>query len=111
MSNAEEEFFCGSSYHCEYIPFLRYWPVIVFALLAAGYALYAVFGIFLIVIAVVVIAYKSCFPNTTKHIGTERLQIVGATGPDAATIDGIYEPTDEVIGYATVYRKVGDGAV
>ena len=40
--------------------------------------------------------------------GTCCVRIVGATGMFAASVNGIYEPTDEMCGNATVYRKTGD---
>ena len=36
------------------------------------------------------------------------VQIGGATGRGAAYINGFYEPTDEIVGRISVYRKVGD---
>ena len=41
-------------------------------------------------------------------IGTKRVQIDGATGVNAAPINGEYEPTNELSGGVTAYRKTGD---
>ena len=38
------------------------------------------------------------------------MQISGATGSTAGSINGFYEPMDEIVGNATVYKKMGDGA-
>lgn len=49
-----------------------------------------------------------------KRAGAERLaqsvpvDIRGALGPSASSINGIYEPTNEVCGGWPVYRKHGD---
>lgn len=49
-----------------------------------------------------------------KRIGAERrthaliVDIRGARGPSASSINGIYEPTDEICGGWPVYRKKGD---
>ena len=36
------------------------------------------------------------------------VRIDGATGVHAGRINGFYQPTDEMVGRASVYRKVGD---
>ena len=36
------------------------------------------------------------------------VRIDGATGVNAGRINGFYEPTEEMVGHASVYRKVGD---
>ena len=41
--------------------------------------------------------------------GTSNVRIQGATGISAADINGVYEPTDELSGNVTVYRKLGAG--
>ena len=38
------------------------------------------------------------------------VQLSGATGDHAHSINGYYEPIDEIVGNATVYKKMGDGA-
>ena len=38
------------------------------------------------------------------------LQLSGATGIHSHSINGYYEPIDEIVGNATVYKKMGDGA-
>ena len=38
------------------------------------------------------------------------VQLSGATGDNAHSINGYYEPIDEIVGNATVYKKMGDGA-
>jgi hypothetical protein len=40
--------------------------------------------------------------------GVQPVRVAGATGTNAATINGVYEPTTEVSNGITVYRKVGD---
>jgi hypothetical protein len=108
MAEAEDEYFCGSTYHCEYIPFLRFWPVLAIPLGAVFYLLAFVFAFFVLLLAMGAALVKYVFPDKTKHIGHERLMVVGATGPDAAKINGMYDPTEELIEYTTVYRKLGD---
>jgi hypothetical protein len=50
-----------------------------------------------------------------RRIGTERkalsvpVDVRGALGPSASSINGVYEPTDEICGGWPVYRKQGDG--
>ena len=39
------------------------------------------------------------------------VEIRGAEGDNAAYINGFFEPTSEVVGHASVYRKVGDADV
>ena len=39
------------------------------------------------------------------------VQLSGATGINAHRINGYYEPIDEIVGNASVYKKLGDGAV
>ena len=41
---------------------------------------------------------------------TNIVQISGATGSTAGSVNGYYEPIDEIVGNATVYKKMGDGA-
>ena len=36
------------------------------------------------------------------------VRIDGATGVHAGFVNGFYEPTEEMVGHASVYRKVGD---
>ena len=36
------------------------------------------------------------------------VRIEGATGVHAGSINGFYEPIEEMVGHASVYRKVGD---
>ena len=36
------------------------------------------------------------------------VRVKGATGSNAALINGFYEPTTEIVNNASVYRKVGD---
>jgi len=36
------------------------------------------------------------------------VQISGAVGTNAGAINGFYEPTDEFVGNASVYKKLGD---
>ena len=38
------------------------------------------------------------------------MQLSGATGGNAHSINGYYEPIDEIVSNATVYKKMGDGA-
>jgi hypothetical protein len=94
---------CGTNYPCEHVPYLR---LIVPAI---GLALFLVGGTFFVMAAIAVLFLSCCIPKQ-KHIGTDRLLIEGATGPNAETINGIYEPTEELIECATVYHKVGDKA-
>ena len=44
---------------------------------------------------------------STNLVGEYPIEISGATGPRAAIINGIYEPTTETHGNITVYRKRG----
>ena len=39
------------------------------------------------------------------------VHLKGATGSNAYKIDGLYVPTEELVGNASVYRKVGDDDV
>ena len=41
--------------------------------------------------------------------GSHNIRIAGATGPTADDINGIYKPTEELCGNATVYVKADDG--
>ena len=41
---------------------------------------------------------------------TNIVQLSGATGDHAHSINGYYEPIDEIVGNATVYKKMGEGA-
>ena len=41
---------------------------------------------------------------------TNIVQLSGATGNNAYRINGYYEPIDEIVGNASVYKKLGDGA-
>ena len=36
------------------------------------------------------------------------VRIDGATGVNAGNINGLYEPTEEMVGHTSVYRKVGE---
>ena len=38
------------------------------------------------------------------------VQLSGASGEYSHRINGYYEPIDEIVGNATVYKKMGDGA-
>ena len=40
---------------------------------------------------------------------TKIVHLSGATGKYAHSINGYYEPIDEILGNATVYKKMGDG--
>ena len=40
--------------------------------------------------------------------GVNSIRIAGATGTNATSVNGVYEPTEEVSNGVTVYRKVGD---
>ena len=40
---------------------------------------------------------------------TKIVQLSGAVGSNAAGINGLYEPIDEFVGNASVYKKLGDG--
>ena len=42
--------------------------------------------------------------------GSQHVLIAGATGPKADYINGVYKPTEELCGNATVYVMVGDGS-
>ena len=43
-----------------------------------------------------------------QNSGAVSIDIRGAKGPNAVTINGVYEPTDEVCSNWPVYRKRGD---
>jgi hypothetical protein len=49
-----------------------------------------------------------CFCFTFQKSGAVSIDIRGAKGPNAVTINGVYEPTDEVCSNWPVYRKRGD---
>ena len=40
---------------------------------------------------------------------TNIVQLSGAVGSSAGSINGFYEPIDELVGNASVYKKLGDG--
>ena len=42
---------------------------------------------------------------------TSMVHIDGATGVHAGRVNGYYEPTQEMVGHASVYRKLGDADV
>ena len=46
-----------------------------------------------------------------RLVCTNIVQLSGATGDNARDINGYYEPIDELVGNASVYKKLGDGAV
>ena len=43
--------------------------------------------------------------------GRHNVRITGATGVKAALINGVYKPTEEMCGNATIYQKVVGGKV
>ena len=45
-----------------------------------------------------------------RLVCTNIVQLSGATGDKARRINGYYEPIDEIVGNASVYKKMGDGA-
>ena len=54
----------------------------------------------------------TCFYTYIKRsLCSNVVQLSGATGTYANNINGYYEPTDEVIGYARVYKKLGGADV
>ena len=48
----------------------------------------------------------SCLQATV--VCTSMVHIDGATGVHAGRVNGFYEPTEEMVGHASVYRKLGD---
>ena len=56
-------------------------------------------------------AYRAELEREAARVvkGTSSVCIQGATGIGAAFINGVYEPTDELSGNVTVYRKLGAG--
>ena len=45
-----------------------------------------------------------------RLVCTNIVQLSGATGKSGYSINGYYEPIDEIVGNASVYKKMGDGA-
>ena len=54
--------------------------------------------------------YICVFVCMQRLVCTNIVQLSGATGDNAHRINGYYEPIDEIVGNASVYKKMGDGA-